>query len=388
MTDGSAVSLTNVSKSFDGHVAVDDVSLEIRYGEFFSLLGPSGCGKTTTLRMISGFEFPTTGRIEIDGNLVNDVPAHRRNTNLVFQQLALFPHLDVFDNIAFGLRLKRIPRREIHKRVTDILEVVGLTGLDRRRVSQISGGQQQRVAIARALVNEPAVLLLDEPLGALDLKLRMQMQVELKSLQHRVGTTFIYVTHDQSEALVMSDRIAVMSKGRVEQIGSGREIYLNPKTVFVAAFIGETNLIEGEVRSLEGDVAVVAVDGQTTRAAHFGDLHLGQRASISVRPEALRLARSTTASAEGTHGVVSDVLFLGSQIRYVVKLSSGRQLKSDVASNSELLAVGDAVTATWDAASVVALESSGAGADAAGPDATAPAEAAAEAEDASVIEVA
>ena len=388
MTEGSAVSLTNVSKSFNGHVAVDDVSLEIRYSEFFSLLGPSGCGKTTTLRMISGFEFPTTGRIEIDGNLVNDVPAHRRNTNLVFQQLALFPHLDVFDNIAFGLRLKRIPRREIRKRVTDILEVVGLTGLDRRRVSQISGGQQQRVAIARALVNEPAVLLLDEPLGALDLKLRMQMQVELKSLQHRVGTTFIYVTHDQSEALVMSDRIAVMSKGRVEQIGSGREIYLNPKTVFVAAFIGETNLIEGEVRGLEGDVAVVSVDGQTTRAAHFGDLNVGQRASISVRPEALRLVRSTTASAEGTHGVVSDVLFLGSQIRYVVNLSSGRQLKSDVASNSELFAIGDAVTATWDAASVVALESADAGAHAEDPDATAPAEAAAEAEDASAIEVA
>jgi spermidine/putrescine ABC transporter ATP-binding subunit len=379
MTDDPAVSLSRVTKIFAGHTAVDDVSLEIRRGEFFSLLGPSGCGKTTTLRMISGFEFPTSGRIEIDGKLVNDVPAHRRNTNLVFQQLALFPHLDVFDNIAFGLRLKRVPRREIQKRMTDILEVVGLEGLARRRISQISGGQQQRVAIARALVNEPAVLLLDEPLGALDLKLRMQMQVELKSLQHRVGTTFIYVTHDQSEALVMSDRIAVMNHGRVEQIGSGRDIYRSPKTVFVAAFIGETNLIDGEVQGVDGGVAVVAVEGRTTRAERSGDLQAGQQASISVRPEALRLARPADAPADAMHGVVSDVIFLGSQIRYVVRLPSGRQLKSDVSGDSELFALGDSVVVSWDPASVVALESSAVAAEAAAsvePEASAPAESA------------
>lgn len=372
MNDSSAVSLTNVSKVFAGHVAVDDVSLDIRRGEFFSLLGPSGCGKTTTLRMISGFEFPTSGRIEIDGKVVNDVPAHRRNTNLVFQQLALFPHLDVFDNIAFGLRLKRVSRREIEKRITDMLDVVGLTGLARRRISQISGGQQQRVAIARALVNEPAVLLLDEPLGALDLKLRMQMQVELKSLQHRVGTTFIYVTHDQSEALVMSDRIAVMSGGRVEQIGSGRDIYLHPETVFVAAFIGETNLIEGEVIGIEGDAVVLAVEGKTMRARRAGAVRVRDKASLSVRPEALRLTAPDAAAPDEIRGVINDVVFLGSQIRYLIRLASGRQVKSDVSSNSEMFSPGDPVAISWDAASVVALEAAEAARDGGIADAAAP----------------
>jgi spermidine/putrescine ABC transporter ATP-binding subunit len=357
MSDIDEVTLTDVTKRFGDQVAVDDVSLSIKRGEFFSLLGPSGCGKTTTLRMIAGFEFPTTGRIEISGKRVNDVPAHRRNTNLVFQQLALFPHLDVFGNVAFGLRLKRVPRREVERRVLEILEVVGLEGLHRRRVSQISGGQQQRVAIARALVNEPAVLLLDEPLGALDLKLRMQMQVELKSLQHRVGTTFVYVTHDQGEALVMSDRIAVMSDGRVMQVGSGRDIYLRPQTTFVAAFIGETNLLEGEVLGVDGEIATISTPGGDVRALRTGPLRDGQRARVSLRPEVVRLTpgRAAVDADEGLHGTVGEVIFLGSQIRYEIALPSGGILKVDRPTGEDSLAPGDAIVATWDPTSVVVI---------------------------------
>jgi spermidine/putrescine transport system ATP-binding protein len=357
MSDIHEVTLEEVTKRFGDHVAVDSISLAIRRGEFFSLLGPSGCGKTTTLRMISGFEFPTTGRIEISGKLVNDVPAHHRNTNLIFQHLALFPHLDVFGNIAFGLRIKRVSRREIEKRVLDILEVVGLGGLHRRRVSQISGGQQQRVAIARALVNEPAVLLLDEPLGALDLKLRMQMQIELKSLQHRVGTTFIYVTHDQGEALVMSDRIAVMSNGRVEQVGSGRDVYLRPQTAFVAAFIGETNLLQGEVRGVDGDVAIVSTESGDVRAARNGPLQERQRVTVSLRPEILQLqqAPATAATADGLSGKIGEVIFLGSQIRYEITLPSGQLLKVDRPIGEQVFSTGDEIVASWDPGSVVVL---------------------------------
>jgi spermidine/putrescine transport system ATP-binding protein len=357
MSDIDEVTLVDVTKRFGGHVAVDAISLAIRRGEFFSLLGPSGCGKTTTLRMISGFEFPTAGRIEIAGKLVNDVPAHRRNTNLIFQHLALFPHLDVFDNVAFGLRVKHVSRRDIEKRVLESLEVVGLGGLHRRRVSQISGGQQQRVAIARALVNEPAVLLLDEPLGALDLKLRMQMQIELKSLQHRVGTTFIYVTHDQGEALVMSDRIAVMSNGRVEQLGSGRDIYLRPQTAFVAAFIGETNLLHGNVRGVDGDLATVSTASGDIRAAQNGPLQERQQVTVSLRPEIVRLQQLSAngASADGLRGTIGDVIFLGSQIRYEVALASGELLKVDRPIDERILSAGDEIVASWDPQSVVVL---------------------------------
>ncbi len=214
------VALSNVSKRYGDVVAVDDVSLEIRRGEFFSLLGPSGCGKSTTLRMIGGFEFPTSGEIRLRGRVVNDVPPHRRATNMVFQQLALFPHMSVFDNVAFGLRIKRTPAADLRRRVGDALALVDLTGYETRQIHQLSGGQKQRVAIARALVIEPAVLLLDEPLGALDLKLREHMKIELKHLQADFGTTFVYITHDQSEALVLSDRVAVMNAGRFEQVGT------------------------------------------------------------------------------------------------------------------------------------------------------------------------
>jgi spermidine/putrescine transport system ATP-binding protein len=225
----AAIGLEGVSKRFGGVGAVDDVSLEIVEGEFFSLLGPSGCGKTTTLRMVAGFERPDEGRIVLQGNDVTTVPANKRPVNMVFQQYALFPHMSVYDNVAFGLKVKHVPRGEHRGRVEEILRIVSLEGLERRRPRQLSGGQQQRVALARALVNSPAALLLDEPLGALDVKLRKQMQLQLKAIQHNVGTTFVYVTHDQEEALAMSDRIAVMNGGRVEQTGSPREIYDHPQ---------------------------------------------------------------------------------------------------------------------------------------------------------------
>src|SRR5438309_6674203 len=240
----AAIGLVGVSKRFGTHAAVDDVTLEIAEGECFSLLGPSGCGKTTTLRMVAGFELPDAGRIVLKGNDVTEVPANRRPVNMVFQQYALFPHMSIYDNVAFGLKVKRVPRGEHSERVHEMLRVVELEGLERRRTRQLSGGQQQRVALARALVNKPAALLLDEPLGALDVKLRKQMQFELKRIQAELGTTFVYVTHDQEEALAMSDRIAVMNGGRVEQIGTPREIYERPQTPFVADFVGSLNVLE------------------------------------------------------------------------------------------------------------------------------------------------
>src|SRR5437667_2778337 len=260
----AAIGLVGVSKRFGTHAAVDDVSLEIGEGEFFSLLGPSGCGKTTTLRMVAAFELPDTGRIVMQGRDVTEVRANRRPVNMVFQQYALFPHMSVYDNVAFGLRVKHVPRAEHRGRVHEMLRVVSLEGFDRRRARQLSGGQQQRVALARALVNRPAALLLDEPLGALDVKLRKQMQLELKRIQTELGTTFVYVTHDQEEALAMSDRIAVMNGGRVEQVGSPREIYEHPSTAFVADFIGSLNAIELRVEELVGGYAVLRL-GETER---------------------------------------------------------------------------------------------------------------------------
>src|SRR3954452_10598337 len=237
----AGIALEGISKRFGKHEAVRDVSLSIREGEFFSLLGPSGCGKTTTLRMIAGFEVPDAGRIYLQGEDVTSLFSNRRPVNMVFQQYALFPHMSIYDNVAFGLKMKRVPRVEHRERVHELLRIVDLEGLESRRPQQLSGGQQQRVALARALVNRPAALLLDEPLGALDVKLRKQMQLELKRIQHELGTTFVYVTHDQDEALAMSDRIAVMNRGQVEQLGSPREIYERPRTAFVADFFGSLN---------------------------------------------------------------------------------------------------------------------------------------------------
>src|SRR6266700_2454393 len=295
-----AIGLVGVSKRFGTHVAVDDVTLEIGEGEFFSLLGPSGCGKTTTLRMVAGFELPDAGRIVLKGNDVTEVPANRRPVNMVFQQYALFPHMSVYDNVAFGLKVKRVPRAEHSERVQEMLRVVSLEGLDRRRARQLSGGQQQRVALARALVNRPAALLLDEPLGALDVKLRKQMQLELKRIQAELGTTFVYVTHDQEEALAMSDRIAVMNGGRVEQIGSPREIYEHPQTAFVADFIGSLNALEIDVGELVGSFALARLGEHERVVVPVGStVRVGEAVRIAVRPERVQMGPSNGPVATG-----------------------------------------------------------------------------------------
>ncbi len=285
-----AVKLQNVTKIFPGGVtAVETMNLEIPHGEFFTMLGPSGCGKTTTLRMIAGFEMPTSGEIFIDGKEMGRVQPNHRPVNTVFQNYALFPHLTVEQNVAFGLRLKRVPTAETQRRVKEALEMVQLPGMEKRKPSQLSGGQQQRVALARALVNEPAVLLLDEPLGALDLKLRKAVQLELKQLQSELEITFIYVTHDQEEALTMSNRIAVMSEGLIQQLGSPREIYEYPNNRFVADFIGETNFVDGVVQDM-GEFARLDVNGlRMSGAIGNAQLTRGQKVSLAVRPEKMNL---------------------------------------------------------------------------------------------------
>src|SRR5205809_6160052 len=296
----AAIARGGGSKRFGTHAAVDDVTLEIGEGEFFSLLGPSGCGKTTTLRMVAGFELPDAGRIVLKGNDVTEVPANRRPVNMVFQQYALFPHMSVYDNVAFGLKVKRVPRAEHGERVQEILRVVSLEGLDKRRARQLSGGQQQRVALARALVNRPAALLLDEPLGALDVKLRKHMQLELKRIQSSLGTTFVYVTHDQEEALAMSDRIAVMNGGLVEQTGSPREIYERPATAFVADFIGSLNAFDLRIDELVGQNAVMRLGESGRIVVAVGGGHgTGETLRAAVRPERVHIAPAGTAEADG-----------------------------------------------------------------------------------------
>jgi spermidine/putrescine transport system ATP-binding protein len=316
-----AVELHGVSKTFGSVVAVDRVTLSIRDGEFFSLLGPSGCGKTTTLRLIAGFELPTEGEVHIDGRFQGETPPYRRPVNTVFQNYALFPHMTVYRNVAFGLEMQKVPQDEIRRRVTEALEMVRLPGMEGRKPDQLSGGQQQRVALARALVNNPSVLLLDEPLGALDLKLRKAMQLELKDLQHRVGITFIYVTHDQEEALTMSDRIAVMDEGRTLQVGTPEEIYEHPANRFVAGFIGETNFLSGLVRGAHAGEAVVVVDGN--RAVHVNterSVGENQEVTVAVRPERVSL-HGQPPDARALPGVVEEVIYVGTDIRYLVRIT-------------------------------------------------------------------
>ena len=289
----AVVSLEQVVKTFGSMVAVDHLDLEIRRGEFFSMLGPSGCGKTTTLRMIGGFEEPTEGTVRLDGRDVTDLPAYKRDLNTVFQSYGLFPHLTVFENVAFGLRRQKVPGKEIERRVGEALELVNLERFGRRRPSQLSGGQQQRVALARALVNRPKVLLLDEPLGALDLKLRKQMQLELKRIQDEVGITFIFVTHDQEEAMTISDRIAVMSHGHIEQLGRPEEVYERPATTFVAEFLGASNLLHGKYSGVDGAWGVVELDdGQRVHVKADPQLTAGEQVKVGVRPEKITVKRS------------------------------------------------------------------------------------------------
>lgn len=322
-----AVELVNLSKFFkDSHnrnfLAVDSLNLQIVDGEFFSLLGPSGCGKTTTLRAIAGFEMPTSGEIYIQGQPMKDRPPFHRPVNTVFQNYALFPHLTVAQNVAFGLEMENVPRPEIHDRVAEALALVKLTDLAKRYPRQLSGGQQQRVALARALVKQPAVLLFDEPLGALDLKLRKEMQLELKRMQQKLGITFIYVTHDQEEALTMSDRIAVMYQGQIQQIGTPVEIYEYPKTRFVADFIGESNFLKGRVIERQSDRAIVLVDEQLPIAiANPENLSINQVVTLAVRPEKATLHASVEGSHPGWLGTVEEAVYIGTDTRYIVRLT-------------------------------------------------------------------
>ena len=324
MTGTSSVELRGVTKRFGDLVAVDDLDLDLASGEFFTLLGPSGCGKTTTLRMIAGFEQPSEGEILIEGIGVAGLPPHKRPTNTVFQSYALFPHLSVEDNVAFGLKRKKVPKEEIRRRVAAELERVGLASEARRRPAQLSGGMQQRVALARALVNLPKVLLLDEPLGALDLKLRKGLQIELKRIQREVGITFVYVTHDQEEALTMSDRIAVMNGGRVEQVAGPEEVYERPATTFVAGFIGVSNLMPATVTG-EGEVRL---DQGPTLHSDTAGMAPGARCYAVVRPEKLRID-ATTGGAPRSNGlprvggVVESSVYLGTATQIVVDLGEG-----------------------------------------------------------------
>ncbi|MBF8289898.1 MAG: spermidine/putrescine transporter ATPase subunit [Chloroflexi bacterium] len=336
-------------------VAVDHIDLEVQDGEFFSLLGPSGCGKTTTLRMIGGFEQPTSGKIELDGQDVTWLPPYKRNVNTVFQNYALFPHLTIFDNIAFGLRRRQIAESEVKQRVGEMLELVELPGFERRKPSMISGGQAQRVALARALVNKPAVLLLDEPLGALDLKLRKQMQVELKRIQQEVGITFIYVTHDQEEAMTMSDRIAVMNRGKYEQLGDPETLYERPKTEFVAGFLGVSNLLPATLGAGDGAyVAATLSDGASVRipaTAVDGKTTI----KIGVRPEKIRLhadAGAIDGHMNRLEGRVVDASYLGASTSYIIQSSAGDRLtvfeqNVERTSHGSLHRPGEAVHLSW-----------------------------------------
>ena len=324
------VQLDRVTKRFGDVVAVDDLSLDIQQGEFFSLLGPSGCGKTTTLRMIGGFEDPTAGAIHLAGRDVTTVPPYRRDVNTGFQSYALFPHLTVAENVGFGLRRKRVGKGEVAERVGEALALVDMPGFGRRRPSQLSGGQQQRVALARALVNRPQVLLLDEPLGALDLKLRKQMQLELKRIQSEVGITFLYVTHDQEEAMTMSDRIAVLRRGRIEQIGGPEEVYENPGTEFVAGFLGASNLLDGRVESRDGVRATVALSSGGSIAVSADRLN-GQSGQIKVgvRPEKIRLEAMGQEEPEGWNaiaGILRMATFVGVSHQFSVDGPEGKTL--------------------------------------------------------------
>jgi spermidine/putrescine transport system ATP-binding protein len=323
------VELCQVSKSFEGDVAVNAIDLAIREGEFFSILGPSGCGKTTTLRLIAGFERPTSGTVVIQGRDMSRIPAHRRSVNTVFQSYALFNHMTVKDNIAFGLRIKRMGRSQVQQRVADALRLVKMEAFGNRYPAQLSGGQKQRVALARALVNRPAVMLLDEPLGALDLKLRKEMQVELTNLHQQLGITFVMVTHDQEEALSLSNRIAVMNDGNIEQIGTPKEIYDHPTTPFVADFIGDTNLLRGAVELADHQMVRVQTPEGTTVLAQQPETMPAdlQAAVVSVRPEKIHLSQEPPQDEGNCYsGYVKHVMYLGAHLHCVVQLQTGECL--------------------------------------------------------------
>ena len=325
---GGEVQLVDLVKRFADVAAVDGVNLHMPAGEFFSLLGPSGCGKTTTLRLIAGFERPTDGQILLDGVDMAETPPHKRNVNTVFQNYALFPHLNVYDNVAFGLRYQDVPKQDVRKKVLDALALVRLEGYEKRRPSQLSGGQQQRVALARALILNPAVLLLDEPLGALDAKLRKALQIELKALQEEIGITFIYVTHDQEEALTMSDRIAVMSAGRVVQVGTPHEVYEDPATTYVADFLGVSNLMAGSAEGPDASGRCRVRLGNFEIAAMQGDTDSRGPVKIVIRPERVRLEEHGTNGENRVPGMIERVIYVGSIQQVIVRLAPGETLQA------------------------------------------------------------
>ena len=350
-----SVRLDRVTKRFGDFTAVRELTLDIEKGEFFTMLGPSGCGKTTTLRMIAGFEEASDGAVLLDGEDVTGLPAFKRPTNTVFQSYALFPHLSVERNVAFGLERKKVDKREVKTRVAEELERVGLAAEARRKPNQLSGGQQQRVALARALVNRPAVLLLDEPLGALDLKLRKQLQVELKRIQRDVGITFVYVTHDQEEALTMSDRIAVMNSGVIEQVGVPEQVYERPGTTFVAGFIGVSNLMPGDVVSANGRGTELKLDAGVTVRTESAGASVGERAHAVVRPEKLELYPRDDGPATDrprVQGVIESSLYLGTATQVVVKLADGTAMtvlvpNTDEAARKRMPGAGAEVLLAW-----------------------------------------
>jgi spermidine/putrescine transport system ATP-binding protein len=352
-----AIQLSGVTKDFHagGEVisAVREMDLQIREGEFFSMLGPSGCGKTTTMRMIAGFEEPTTGTVWLQGKDVTSDPPNKRDVNMVFQSYALFPHMSVFENVAFGLRRRQVPKNEITTQVGQMLEIVDLSGRENRRPRELSGGQQQRVALARALVNHPKALLLDEPLGALDLKLRQAMQVELKRIQREVGITFVYVTHDQGEALTMSDRIAVMNDGLIEQLASPREIYEHPASRFVAGFIGTSNLLTGTAARVGDSAAVIEVSADERIIVPVRDVAVaqGDMLEVTVRPEKIDLGKQPPpAGSCALRGTVSEVVYLGTSTNFTIATTTGAEIvvfQQNSASASDVVGRGDSVWLSW-----------------------------------------
>ena len=359
-TTGSddVIVLDNVRKQFGSFVAVQGANLSIARGEFFAMLGPSGCGKTTTLKMIAGFELPTSGRVLLEGADVSRVAPYKRNVNTVFQQYALFPHMTVADNVAFGPRSKRVRRSECDRQVAEMLDVVRLGGYAKRKPMHLSGGQQQRVALARALVNYPSALLLDEPLAALDLKLREAMQLELKRIQREVGITFVFVTHDQGEALTLSDRIAVMSEGFIEQIGTPEEIYNSPASLFVAGFIGSANLLPGTATGDDADDVVVELEcGPTVRATPGRQPAKGDPVSVMIRPERLQVSVDAGSDGRTIEGDIRGMIFQGASARLQLELADGTEIVTyvDPDDNLPFLRPGTSVYATWNAGAAFLL---------------------------------
>jgi spermidine/putrescine transport system ATP-binding protein len=347
------IELRGVSKSIHDHSILHDLNLEVRNGEFLTLLGPSGCGKTTLLRLISGFEEPTTGQIFINGKDVNGLPPHLRHVHTVFQSYALFPHMTVYENVAFGLRCQKLPKAEIETRVATVLKTVKLEKYAQRKPDQLSGGQQQRVAIARAVVNRPLVLLLDEPLSSLDYRLRKTMQIELKQLQRKLGITFIFVTHDQEEALSMSDRVVVMHEGCIEQVGTPRQVYEAPQNLNVAQFIGEANIFDSEIEAIDGKQLTVNIQGKQRTVKSTRPFDIGQKVHVLVRPEDLRVwgQAEVTDQSDMYPGVVEEVIYKGTTVDLMVRLANNQLVAAteffDEDDDRLEYAIGEPVWTTW-----------------------------------------